>query len=1006
MKTRLVKFILIGILILSYLTSIGLSVTADEINIKEPLELTEEQIIKEAALDEYTTSELVKVSDTQYVIDYPGTKSRIEIGSVDKETVEFKPDLTVKHWDNEVSFSLIAPVSIDSKSELTADMYSDFVTDKVVASNGEWSFEYYAVEPYQEFNEYGGIDIIITAKEKPASNKIYFTYDSKTVTPYYQGELTPEEIKEGAYRPEHVVGSIAFYADGKANHALGSVNYATGKVGHLYAMRAGEEWCRWSIEGEYIVLTIPDAVFNGKYPVIISPVGDTFGYTTIGGSYSSFAANTMRANIYTGAAGTATSLSLYCASSDVLGDAYYRGIIYKDSDDSRVTWSAQIKTNSTTGAWRDLDVTDATISAVDYKIGAWLGQELSSYYPRIWYDSGATLYRDDETYHATNAPPDTFSEDSSLADRKISIYCTYTPSAGNDPPTVTSDSSSNVEETTATLTGNITDTGGENADIRGFQWGTSTSVYSTNVTESGDYGTGQYSLGATSLPEGDLIYWRAMAHNSEGWGYGSELTLHTKPQAPTGLSDTGRTSASIYLEWTKGTGSENTTIRYRTDQYPTDYNDGTFGYNGTASAANVTGLNPGQLYYFRAWAISTDSGNTYSDNYSQDTGYTLPADPANLALSNATCETLDADWTAGTGGDKSMVRWKTGSYPADETDGTQAYFDTSNSTTITGLPDNTTIYVAVFAYDSDSGYYSSGSSQDNEATLASSNPTVTTDNATDITNTTARLNATISSLDCEDADDTFWEWGLSTGNYTDNYTDTTDRGNGAVYYDLTGLTANTTYFYRGCARLSGGAYQCGGEISFTTTNVTICAAPVDLILTKLSDDRILAEWTAVENVTSYLLLVSTVDYPADPADQYGYAVAYSGNATTATLEGYYADYTVYYFSLWTYCNPYSDDYVTASIGGESLDDLALSFQNLGILTISMIPLIFFSVMAFWKENSVMFMLAAGVAILVGFNCYDVETSTWMLGISLVLWAYSIACLIFGFMCMFKRSPTD
>ena len=283
-------------------------------------------------------------------------------------------------------------------------------------------------------------------------------------------------------------------------------------------------------------------------------------------------------------------------------------------------------------------------------------------------------------------------------------------------------------------------------------------------------------------------------------------------------------------------------------------------------------------------------------------------------------------------------------------------------------------------------------------------PTFTTSNATLITNNTARLNGTISDLTCEDADDTFWEWGLSTGNYTSNYTDPTNRNNGAVYHDISGLTENTTYYFRGAARLNGGAWQYGSEFYFTTTDVPTCNNPSGLIITAMTDSHIQVEWDAVANATGYLLLVSNTGYPGDPSGSY--AVAYNGSAISTTLAGYNLDFTKYYFSLWTYCNPYSDDYDTASIGGENMEVLSLSFQNFAILIVSMIPLIFFSVMAFWKENSVMFMLAAGVAILVGFNCYDVETSTWMLGISLVIWAYSIACLVFGFMCIFKRSPAD
>jgi len=74
--------------------------------------------------------------------------------------------------------------------------------------------------------------------------------------------------------------------------------------------------------------------------------------------------------------------------------------------------------------------------------------------------------------------------------------------AGAVPPTVTTQAATNVEATTATGNGNITATGGENCTIRGFQWGTSPGSYSTNVTESGNFGTGAYTLSLTSLPTG------------------------------------------------------------------------------------------------------------------------------------------------------------------------------------------------------------------------------------------------------------------------------------------------------------------------------------------------------------------------------------------------------------------------------------------------------------------------------------------------------------------------
>ena len=144
---------------------------------------------------------------------------------------------------------------------------------------------------------------------------------------------------------------------------------------------------------------------------------------------------------------------------------------------------------------------------------------------------------------------------------------------------------------------------------------------------------------------------------------------------------------------------------------------------------------------------------------------------------------------------------------------------------ITGLDDDTEYQHRAFAQNSVNISYGSTV---NFTTLASNDPTFVTGAATLITDTTARLNGTISALDCDQADDTYWQLGLSSGSYgVANYTDTTNRANGAVYYNISSLTANTTYFFRGAARLNGGAWSYGGELSFTTDNTTPAAAPVN-----------------------------------------------------------------------------------------------------------------------------------------------------------------------------------
>lgn len=224
---------------------------------------------------------------------------------------------------------------------------------------------------------------------------------------------------------------------------------------------------------------------------------------------------------------------------------------------------------------------------------------------------------------------------------KIKTYDVNT--TGLTAPTAQTDAATNVEETTATLNGQITATGGEDADYRGFVWDTSShgdpgntapasSGYVNYWTEGGAFGVDSFTHDVDSLSEGTTVYVRACAHNSQGWAYGSEETLHTKPLSPTGLSTSGPTYTTLDLTWTKGTGAEKTMIRRRADTYPTDPADGDQVYFDTGESTTDdnggSGLSPGTDYYYAAFAWSDDGASgVYSDDGDEATGTTseLPA---------------------------------------------------------------------------------------------------------------------------------------------------------------------------------------------------------------------------------------------------------------------------------------------------------------------------------------------------------------------------------------------
>ena len=109
------------------------------------------------------------------------------------------------------------------------------------------------------------------------------------------------------------------------------------------------------------------------------------------------------------------------------------------------------------------------------------------------------------------------------------ILTLITDACGKTTPilTVTTSATTSITSSSATLNGSVTNTSGENADQRGFDWGTSSGNYSGSWTESGSFGTESFSHGVTGLSPATTYYLRAKAHNSSGWGYGNEQSFTT-----------------------------------------------------------------------------------------------------------------------------------------------------------------------------------------------------------------------------------------------------------------------------------------------------------------------------------------------------------------------------------------------------------------------------------------------------------------------------------------------
>jgi hypothetical protein len=169
-------------------------------------------------------------------------------------------------------------------------------------------------------------------------------------------------------------------------------------------------------------------------------------------------------------------------------------------------------------------------------------------------------------------------------------------------PTVTTNTSTGLEETNATLWGYMTDDGGEACTVR-FEYGTTT-AYGTNTSNQTKSNDSVFSADISSLTKGQLYHYQAYANNTAGGDTGDDFKFLTKPDAPSSLTTQVNNSSVLYLTWTKGTGANCTYIERSTNSVWTR-GVGTEVYNNTGTWYEDTGCDENMTYYYQAWSYTT-----------------------------------------------------------------------------------------------------------------------------------------------------------------------------------------------------------------------------------------------------------------------------------------------------------------------------------------------------------------------------------------------------------------
>ncbi len=114
------------------------------------------------------------------------------------------------------------------------------------------------------------------------------------------------------------------------------------------------------------------------------------------------------------------------------------------------------------------------------------------------------------------------------------------------PPAVQTNAATGITQTGAVLNGNITSTGGENCDRRGFQYRVVGAGSWNDWDEFGSYGTGAYSLDQSgNLAPNTTYEFKARAHNSAGWGEGATLQFTTQAWPVPNITSISPTSGYV-----------------------------------------------------------------------------------------------------------------------------------------------------------------------------------------------------------------------------------------------------------------------------------------------------------------------------------------------------------------------------------------------------------------------------------------------------------------------------
>lgn len=392
---------------------------------------------------------------------------------------------------------------------------------------------------------------------------------------------------------------------------------------------------------------------------------------------------------------------------------------------------------------------------------------------------------------------------------------------------VTTKSITGITASSAVSGGNVVSDGGDNITARGVCWSTTQNPTLSNSHTTDGTGLGEFTSSITGLANNVTYYVRAYATNSNGTAYGEERSFTTQEGLAVvttkNITSITAISAESGGEITDDGGFSITArgVCWSTSQNPTISDAHTSDGTGTGSyTSSLTSLTYNTTYYVRAYATNS-KGTSYGEEKTFITSKLAPTVTTTDVSSITSNSAVTGGNVTSDGGANVTARgvcYGTSQNPTISGQHTSDGNGTGTFTsTLTGLSENTTYYVRAYATNSEGTSY--GSQKTFTTQQAVTLPTVTTNNVTNITQTTAVSGGNVTSAGYGTVSAKGVCWSTSQ-NPTINNSHTTDgTGTGTYISSLTSLSPNTTYYVRAYATNEAGTGY-GEQLTFTTGSIT------------------------------------------------------------------------------------------------------------------------------------------------------------------------------------------